>query len=328
MSTYKFDLDTLNKLMGTYIDIVNLSGGGIGLAAGLKLILDKGTGNVGDYYDSGNSRRVMTMGGDDALYLDATALDILGRLLKNPKGLGGSDGKRFVFADQYAGADMVTKIHAAAADVGSGGIVLVPPGNHTNCIQFEPANGVCYQGAGMNSTILKAAVGAAYAFKSFGVGAYEIRDLQLSGYAYNINGVYFYNSNSSLFRRVKFSAMTRVDVCISSLNRFIDCEFRDFYYECLFVRSMTSSNWFINNTFDRASICSDDSYAAVRLLNTAAEQIFYNCRSRHWGGNQAKYGFLVDAGCSRNEFVGGSWRGKTDDWLDNGTDTRIDLIHS
>lgn len=132
MSTYEFDLDVLNKLTGTHIDIVNLPNGGIGLSPGIKLILDKGTGNVRDFYDSGNSRRVMTMGGSDALYLDATSLDLLGRHLKNPKGLGGADGKATVFADRYSGADMGVKIQAAITDLGAtGGTVIVPPGNHT-----------------------------------------------------------------------------------------------------------------------------------------------------------------------------------------------------
>jgi hypothetical protein len=131
MSTYEFDLDVLNKLTGTHIDIVNLPGGGIGLAAGLKLILDKGTGNVRDYYDSGNSRRVMTIGGSDALYLDAASLDILGRCIKNPKGLGGADGRAAVFADRYAGSDMGEKIQAAITALGAtGGKVIVPPGSH------------------------------------------------------------------------------------------------------------------------------------------------------------------------------------------------------
>ncbi len=123
MPTYKFDLDILNKLLGTYVDIINLSGGGIGLAAGSKLVLDKPTGSVQDYYDSANSRRVMTMGGNDALYLDATSLDTLGRLLKNPKGIGNSDGRAILFADQYD--TLQDAINALPAD---GGTIILPPG--------------------------------------------------------------------------------------------------------------------------------------------------------------------------------------------------------
>lgn len=123
MPTYEFDLDILNKLLGTHLDIVNLAGGGIGLAPGIKLILDKGTGDVCDYYDSQNSRRVMTIGGSDALRLDVNSLDLLNRLIKNPSGIGGSTGRSIVFTSHYVAKNM--RFETLMGDISAGAIVVV-----------------------------------------------------------------------------------------------------------------------------------------------------------------------------------------------------------
>jgi len=246
-------------------------------------------------------------------------------------GYGGVDGKRVVCAEKYGldSDDMVTKIHLAAADVGAGGIVLIPDGTYLDCIQFDPIQYVTYQGAGMYSTVLKAAAGAVYVMRLFNVGLFELRDLTLQGYNYATNGIYFYNSGSSFYHRVRFYSMKYFDLNISGHNRFVDCQWREFYQNCVYNRvGSYGANWFIRGLFERASLQTDDLYAAVRLTSNTLKQVFQDCKASTWGTPQHKYGFQIDAGCADNEFVGGHWIGKTDDWLDNGTNTHIDIIHN
>lgn len=137
------DLNNVPELYGTYLHFLNKPAGGIALSAGLKLILDKGTGDVCDYYDAQNSRRVMTIGGGDALRLDAASLDLLGRCLKNPKGLGGQSGQAAVFADQFN-----TVQDAVDALPSSGGIVLFPPDTYTISSTVSPKSNTHFLGIG------------------------------------------------------------------------------------------------------------------------------------------------------------------------------------
>ncbi len=337
MATYEFDLDVLNKLTGTHIDIVNLAGGGIGLAPGLKLIFDKGTGSVRDYYDSGSSRRVMTIGGADALYLDASSLDVIGRCLRNPKGLGGSDGKRIVFADQYPGDDMVTKIHAAADDAGEGGVVLIPAGTYSDCVTFVPKKSVSYIGGACKSedvtggdTTLITDSGESNSIYSYYKNRYTIRNMTFQGAGWSLTPAFFRGATSVVLEHVQFCYMQKVDVNYSFFMYFLNCEFWKMGQESLDLRDQSRDNMFLGCLFKLAGRNTDDTYSAVRIRNSGTDDnVFLNCRAiKASSGNQQKYGLQIDGGPAGNEIRGGRWEGKTGDWSDGGTDTVIDAIHS
>jgi hypothetical protein len=337
MSTYEFDLDVLNKLTGTYIDIVNLAGGGIGLAPGLKLILDKGTGSVRDYYDPGNSRRVMTIGGADALYLDAASLNILGRCLKNPKGLGGADGKRILFAEQYPGDDMVSRIHAAADDGGEGCTVIVPPGYHADCVQFVPKNAVTYIGAGRRSedvsggdTCLATKSGETYSIYSYYKSRYSIRNMTLRGAGWGLTPAYFRGATAVVLDNVQLAYMSKVDINYCAFLYLVNCELYKMGQECLDLRDQSHENMFLGCLFKKGSLNADDTYAAVRIRNSNTNSnTFLNCQAvNNWTTPKQKYGLQIEAGPAWNEIRGGRWEGKTDDWTDSGTGTVIDAMHS
>jgi hypothetical protein len=323
--------------MGTYIDIVNLDGGGIGLAPGLKLIFDKDTGDVRDYYDSGNSRRVMTIGGSDALYLDASSLDVIGRYLKNPKGIGGSNGKVIVFADQYSGSDMVTKIHTAADDAGEGGIVIVPTGVYSNCIAFVPKTGVTYIGGGRRSedvtggdTTLITDSGQTYSIYSYYKNRYTIRNMTFRGAGWNATPAYLRGATAVVMEHVQLSYMRKVDLNYSAYCYLLNCEFWKMGQECLDLRDQAHDNMFLGCLFKRGSMNSDDTYAAVRVRNSGTDSnTFLNCQAvNNWTTPKQKYGIQIDSGPVENEIRGGRWEGKSDDWTDSGTGTVIDAIHS
>jgi len=267
--------------------------------------------------------------GVEVLGASGLRYDAFLRLVKETKGLGGSDAKRFVFADQYPGANMVAKIHAAASDLGSaGGVVLIPPGTHTDCDTFEPADGIIYQGAGRTKTALRAVSGASYVVNAVNKSGFIIRDLTFQGYSVATHGSYLYNS-SGIWEHVRFIYQHRLDLnaCIS--NFFYNCLFQEAYYEALRVRgNTTAGNTFVACQFHRAGLYADDTYAAVRIQDTSHDNVFHLCEARYWGTPRQKYGFQVASGCQRNQFIGGKCRGNTDDWSDTGTDTMVDVIHS
>lgn len=131
MPTYKFDLDVLNKMLGTYLDIVNLAGGGIGLSPGIKLIFDKDDdpgGKVSDHYDGPNSRRVITVGSNDQLHIYDGSIDFLSGVHKKIKSAGGSAGVATVYVGLAADGAYTSIAAALAALPAAGGRVYILPG--------------------------------------------------------------------------------------------------------------------------------------------------------------------------------------------------------
>jgi len=101
-------------------------------------------------------------------------------------------------------------------------------------------------------------------------------------------------------------------------------------YECLKIRNSAVGdlNQFVASSFGRASLAADNTYPSIKIQESSHDHLFLNCTARTWGTPQHKYGFEVASGCQRNAFLGGKYRGATDDWLDSGTGTVIDIVHS
>jgi hypothetical protein len=213
------DLDKVPELYGTYLQLLNKAGGGVAFAPGLKLVLDKGSGGVSDYYDAGNSRRVMTIGASDALYLDGLSLDIIGRCLKNPRGLGGATGKSIVFTSKYP------TLQALMAEISAGAVVFVDSDILASATSDSP-NDVLFIGAG----------GKIYTTDD--VTVFE----DISGL--KCIGVHFEGSNNPSY------VNNRILYASSDNNEFAACEFRGFHKCFVCYRSgFSSSNCWIGNTF-------------------------------------------------------------------------------
>jgi hypothetical protein len=244
---------------------------------------------------------------------------------------------RIVFADQYSGDDMVSKIHAAADDAGEGGIVLIPPGVYSNCVAFVPKSGITYIGgarrcedvAGGDTTLITDS-GETYSIYSYYKSRYIIRNITFRGAGWALTPAYFRGASAVVIDNVQFSYMQKVDVNYSVYMHLCNCEFWKMGHECLDLRGGAHNNMFLGCLFNRAGQVADDTYAAVRIRNSNTDDnVFLNCGAVKPGsGNQQKYGLQIDGGPAGNEIRGGRWEGKTGDWTDSGTDTVIDAVHS
>jgi len=269
MATYKLDLDVLNKLTGTHIDLVNLAGGGIGLAPGLKLVLDKGSGNVADYYDSGNSRRVMTLGGSDALYLETSALNLLGRYLKNPKGFGGSAGSLVRLVDSASGLK-------AAIESAQNGIVWILPG--TYAIDVDCKNDPI--SIPDNCTLI--AFGAEMKFRNQNAGGYWGNKMfDASNVSYEVHGGKWWIDRAN---SVDDDARKLFEVRNGAMATFRGC-------------------W-LSNDSGREAICATNSGTRVKCFNCffQPQQNTYSSNQFIYGGNGAS--LFID-GCVFDGFYPG-----------------------
>lgn len=250
----------------------------------------------------------------------------------NIRGIGGSTGKMTVWADQYAGADMVTKMHTAAADCGAGGTVMIPAGVYADCVEFNPADGVTYIGAarGIDDGFTGATeIRFASATTPYGVNANSKTNFKLinitfrgalSGGLPSVQYHRFNNSTNFICENVQFCYCNALSVssgCIGA--RFKNCQVFKTYLDGVRYSATGANNSFEGCDFTAVGRSAPSTLTGFHMFSGANFPTLINCTTKDWDANyRPAYGFVVDAGVLGATIIGGYYGDSdfTDDWSD------------